>query len=140
MKRLGAWAVSLALLLMGIMTLLGASSLLRPATNPMGEASQRFQASLLQGTLVAVALLVLSEIAARRWSVPAGGWKAGWFLIGGVFLTLGLPLVLDAMQEETTLSRKTRGFRLGTGGLYVALGFASGVVALASRRRPNRPV
>ena len=139
-KRVAAWAVSIGLLALGVMTLLTATSLLRPATNPISGAAPRFQASVIEGTLIAAALLLLSEIAARRWSAPAGGWKAGWFLIGALFLVLGLPLVLDAMQEETPLSRNTRGFRLGLGGLYVALGIASGAAAWASRRRPDRPV
>jgi hypothetical protein len=73
--RLGAWVVSVGLLMMGIASLLAASSLLRPATHPMSLAAPRFQVSMLFGTLFAAFLLILSEVAARRWSAPAGGWR-----------------------------------------------------------------
>jgi len=139
MKRIGAWTVSVGLLVLGMAALLGSASLLRPATNPISDAAERFQADVIVGTAVAAALLLLSEMAARRWSAPARGWKAGWFLVGALFLVLGTPLLLDALQEGGPLGRRTLRFRLGMGGLYVALGVASCVVA-AARRRSKPPV
>jgi hypothetical protein len=137
LKRLAAWAVSGALLALGMASLLASESFLRPATNPMSDAAPRFQAAMLQGTLLAALLLVLSELAARRWSAPAGGWKAGWFLVGAVFLILGTPLFLSVFEEATALSRRTSTFRLGMGGLYLALGIAA--CAVAAVRRGSKP-
>lgn len=140
MKHFGAWALSLASLVAGLVSALGSVSLLRPATNPVSDAAPGFQASVFQGTAVAVLLLVVSEAAARRWSAPAGGWRWGWFPIGASFLLLGAPLLLGALLEDATrLAARTRGFRLGIGGLWVALGLAGWAIPLI-QRWAKRPV
>ena len=133
--RFGAWVVSVGLLVMGMAALLAASSLLRPATNPMSLAAPRFQVSMLFGTLLAALLLILSEVAARRWSAPAGGWRWGWFLIAAPFLLIGTPLLLGGLGGGGSLHRRTVGFRLGMGGIYVLFGLASVRAALAGVRR-----
>jgi len=138
-KRFVAWVVSVFLLVLGMGVLLASASLLLPATNPMSDAAPRFQSSMLVGTLVAAGLLLLSEAAARRLSAPARGWKAGWFLVGALFFWLGTPLAMSAL-EGGTLARRTLRFRLGMGGLYLALGIASCAGALASRARSKPAV
>ena len=75
MKRFAAWAASLAFLTAGLVSALGAMSLLRPATNPVSEAAPGFQASVVQGTALAAVLFFLAEAVAWRWSAPAGGWR-----------------------------------------------------------------
>ena len=140
MKRVGAWVTSAGLLALGIWMLMGSVAFLRPATNPIGDAAPDFQTDVILGTLVAVGILILSELAARRWSAPAGGWRWGWFLIGGEFLILGTPLLLEAALEDSTpLAERTRAFRLAIGGLWVALGIAACAVP-AARRREKAPV
>lgn len=125
--------------MLGLVSFLGAASLLHPATNPVSDAAPRFQASVFQGTAMAVLLLVLSEVAARRWSAPAGGWRWGWLPIGAFFLLLGAPLLLGALLEDATpLAARTRGFRLAIGGLWVALGLAGWAIPLI--RRGRKPV
>jgi hypothetical protein len=133
--RIGAWVVSIGLLVMGMASLLAAASLIRPATNPMSMAAPRFQVSMLFGTLLAAFLLLLSEVAARRWAAPAGGWRWGWFLIAAPFLLLGVPLLLGGLGGSGSLHRRTVGFRLGIGGIYVMFGLASVRAALAGMRR-----
>ena len=115
-------------------------SLLRPATNPVSEAAPQFQVSILQGTALAAVLFFLAEAVAWRWSAPAGGWRWGWLLIGASFLLLGAPLVGGILIEEATpLALRTRGFRLGIGGLWAALGLAGCALPFA-RRNPKPPV
>ena len=138
--RIGTWASSVGLLVMGLVSFFGAVGLLRPATNPISDAAPRFQASVYQGTALAAVFFFLAEAVASRWSAPAGGWRWGWLLIGASFLLLGAPLVWGALLEEATpLALRTRGFRLGIGGLWLALGLAGCAVPFA-RRGPKPPV
>jgi len=148
-KRFVAWAVSVTLLVLGMGVLLASASLLKPATNPISDAAPRFQSSVLVGTLVAALLLLLSEAAARRLSAPPRGWKAGWFMVGAVFFFLGAPLVMGTLEGVAlsreypaawTLVRRTLRFRLGMGGLYLALGIASCAGAVASLARSKAAV
>lgn len=139
-SRVCAWASSVGLLVLGLVSFLGAMSLLHPATNPVSEAAPQFQASVFQGTALAAVLFFLAEAVAWRWSAPAGGWRWGWLAIGASFLLLGAPLVWGALLEEATpLALRTRGFRLGIGGLWAALGLAGCALPFA-RRGPKPPV
>ena len=139
MKRVAAWAASIAFLTAGLVYALGAVSLLRPATNPMSEAAPQFQASAFQGTALAAILFFLAEAVASRWSAPEGGWRWGWVAIGSFFLLVGAPLLFGALQDSTPIAGGVRGFRLGIGGLWVALGLAGCAVPM-TRRATKRPV
>jgi hypothetical protein len=122
----------------GLAAALASTSFLNPATNPVSDAAAGFQAGVFQATAAAVVLFLVSEAAARRWSAPAGGWRWGWLVIGALFLILGTSLVLGATLEEASpLAERTRAFRLGIGGLWMALGLAG--CALAVRARGARP-
>jgi hypothetical protein len=139
MKRFAAWAASIAFLTAGLVSALGAMSLLRPATNPMSEAAPGFQASVFQGTALAALLFFLAEAVASRWSAPEGGWSWGWVAIGSLFLLVGAAVLLEALLDSTALAGRTHGFRLGIGGLWAALGLAGCAVPM-TRRVPRRPV
>jgi hypothetical protein len=139
MNRFGAWMVSVGCLVLGIVSFLGASSLLRPATNPMSDAAGGFQASLFQGTALAAVLFFIAEVAASRWSAPAGGWRWAWVMIGALFLLLGVPLLVEALADTGPLGARTRPFRLGIGGLWVALGIVGCAFPFAARG-PKPPV
>ncbi len=139
MTRFAAWTVSLAFLVGGLACALGAVSLTHPATNPVSNAAGRFKASVFQGTALGVLLLFLAEVAARRWSAPAGGWRWAWLLIGAFFLLLGVPLLVAALRDATPLGVRIQSFRLGLGALWLALGIASCAIPLV-RRRPRAPV
>jgi hypothetical protein len=125
---------SITLLMLGMATVLASASLLMPATNPVSVTAPRFQASVLLGTMLGGFLLLVSEVVARRWSAPAGGWRWAWFLIGALFLVLGTPLLFSGLGGESPLHRRTVGFRLGMGGIYVMFGFASLRAAVAGVR------
>ena len=139
MTRLAAWTVSLAFLVGGLVCALGAVSLLRPATNPIGDAAPQFQAGIFQATALAAVFFFLAEVVASRWSAPAGGWMWGWLLVGAFFLLVGVPVLFEALQDSSPLGLRTRGFRLGIGGLWMALGLAGCAVPM-TRRGPKRPV
>lgn len=145
MRRFLGATASVALFGLGMAVLTASASLLMPATNPVSDAAPRFQSSMLAGTLLAALLLGLSEVAARWLWGPARGWYAAWVVAGAAFLFLGAPLVVGALEgvalsreypAASALARRTLGFGLGLGALYLALGIAS--VALAWRRwRPR---
>lgn len=139
MKRFAAWAASIAFLMAGLVSALGAMSLLRPATNPVSEAAPGFQASVFQGTALAAVLFFLAEAVAWRWSAPAGGWRWGWLAIGAFFVVLGAPLLFQALQDASPLGGRTRSFRMGIGALWLALGIAGCALPLA-RRGPKPSV
>ena len=135
MNRPLAWAVSISLMLMGLVSVLFASSLTRPATNPMSDAAPLFQANMIQGTLAAAIFFVLAEAAARRWSAPVGGWKAWWLLVSALFLMPGTPLLVSAFEAATPLSRRTVVFRFVMGAIDFVLGMAALSAAAATRFR-----
>jgi hypothetical protein len=139
MSRLGAWTISIACLALGIVSFLGAISLLRPATNPVSDAAAGFQAGVFQGTALAAVLFFFAEVAAWRWSAPAGGWRWAWLVIGAFFLLLGGSLLVEALPDQSPLGGRTRGFRLGIGGLWTALGIAGCALPFA-QGGPKPPV
>jgi len=139
MKRFAAWAASVAFLAGGLVSALGAVSVLRPATNPISDAAPQFQAGVFQGTALAAVFFFLAEAVASRWSAPAGGWTWGWLLVGAFFLLVGVPVLFEALQDSSPLGLRTRGFRLGIGGLWLALGLVGCAVPM-TRRGPKRPV
>jgi hypothetical protein len=126
-------------LVLGLFSFLGAVSFLRPATNPVSDAAPQFQASVFQGTALAAVFFFLAEVVAWRRSAPAGGWTWGWLLVGTFFLLVGVPVLFEALRDTSPLGLRTRGFRLGIGGLWLALGLAGCAVPI-TRRGSKRPV